>query len=416
MRPAGLLDYMAVNLPPLGELAPVAGVRLGTARAGIKQSQRDDLTLIELMRGTSVAGVFTRNAFRAPPVILAERRVRTGHPRAMLINSGNANAATGVGGFEDANVLCEHAAHCLGGEFDGASVLPFSTGVIGERLPVDGMRSAIERAVSALSATAWAAAAKAIMTTDTAPKAESGRCDLGGGAVTITGIAKGSGMIKPDMATMLAFVCCDAKVAKPALRRMVGEIAEHSFNRVTVDGDTSTNDSFVLCATGCADHAEVTGSGHAYEALKNGLLGVATALAERIVRDGEGATKFVTLRVRGGATGAECLKVAYTVAESPLVKTALFAGDPNWGRFCMAIGRAGVAHLNPERVSLALDDVIVARHGLVADDYDESAAAAVLRRDEYCIDIDLGRGSCAEAVWTTDLSYDYIRINAEYRT
>ena len=407
---------MAVNLPPLGELAPVPGVWLGTACAGIKQRRRDDLALLALVPGSSVAGVFTRNAFRAPPVVLAEERIGAGNPQALLINSGNANAATGEAGFADARALCAHAAHCLQGDFDAASVLPFSTGVIGERLPVEAMRAGIERAVAALCETAWASAAHAIMTTDTGPKGESTRCVVDGKTVTITGIAKGSGMIKPNMATLLAFVCCDARIAQPALRRMLGEIAEQSFNRVTVDGDTSTNDAFVVCATGLAGNGEITSAGEAYDALKLGLLGIATALAERIARDGEGATKFVTVRVRGGATAAECLKVAYTVAESSLIKTALFAGDPNWGRFCMAIGRAGVVDLRPERVSLALDDVVVARGGLVAPDYRESAAAAVLARDEFRVDIDLGRGTCTETVWTTDLSYEYVRINAEYRT
>ena len=407
---------MAVNLPPLGELAPVSGVRLATACAGIKQRQRDDLAVIELARESAVAGVFTQNAFRAPPVIMAEERIRTGNLRALLINSGNANAATGAGGREDATRLCEHVARCLGSDCSGEWVLPFSTGVIGERLPVDAMRSAIEQAVPKLSPAGWADAARAIMTTDTAPKGESARIEVAGRPVTITGIAKGSGMIKPDMATMLAFLCCDAAIAGPALQEMTGQVADRSFNRVTVDGDTSTNDSLVVCATGQAGNAEITGSGPAYEELKGGLLAVARALAECLVRDGEGATRFVAVRVRGGATAAECLKAAYTVAESPLVKTALFAGDPNWGRFCMAIGRAGIADLDPSAVSLALDDVVIAREGLVADDYDEAAAAEVMGRDEYTIDIDLGRGACSETVWTTDLSYEYVRINAEYRT
>lgn len=407
---------MAVNLPPLGELAPVAGVRLATACAGIRQRQRDDLAVIEVSPGSAVAGVFTRNAFRAPPVIMAEERIRSGNLRALLINSGNANAATGALGHEDAAALCEHVAQCLGPDIAGESVLPFSTGVIGERLPVNAMRSAIEQAVSKLSPAGWADAARAIMTTDTAPKGESARIEIDGRPVTITGIAKGSGMIRPDMATMLAFLCCDAAVARPVLQEVTRQVANASFNRITVDGDTSTNDSFVVCATGQAGNAEITGAGAAREALKDGLLTVAGALAERLVRDGEGATRFVTVRVRGGATEAECLRVAYTVAESPLIKTALFAGDPNWGRFCMAIGRAGIAGLDPGRVSLALDDVVVARGGLVADDYDEAAAAEVMGRPEYTIDVDLGRGACCETVWTTDLSYDYVRINAEYRT
>lgn len=407
---------MAVNLPPLGELAPVAGVRLATACAGIKQRRRDDLAIVELAGGTTVAGVFTQSAFQAPPVVLARERIRGGSPRLLLINSGNANAATGAAGLADAKALCEHAARCHGEGFGGASVLPFSTGVIGERLPVEAMRAPIELAAARLSADGWAGAANAIMTTDTEPKGTSARVTVGGGAVTVTGIAKGSGMIKPDMATMLAFVCCDARISSAALREMTREVAALSFNRVTVDGDTSTNDSFVVCATGQAGNAEISGPGEAYAALRAGLAQVATALAERIVRDGEGATKFVTVRVGGGADAQECLQVAYTVAESPLVKTAIFAGDPNWGRFCMAIGRAGVDKLDPDRVSLALDDVVIARDGLVVEGYDEAAAAAVMGRDEYTVAIDLGRGDCCDSVWTSDLSYEYVRINAEYRT
>ncbi len=407
---------MAVNLPPLGDLAPVAGVRVAAARARIRQRQRDDLAIVELAPGSTVAGVFTQNAFRAPPVILAEQRIRSGSPRALLINSGNANAATGAAGFEDATELCDHAAQCLGEGFSGESVLPFSTGVIGERLPVDAMRAAVEQAAVNLTPDAWADAARAIVTTDTAPKGESAQIEVDGRPVTITGIAKGSGMIKPDMATMLAFVCCDAAVSRSALQRMASEVADASFNRVTVDGDTSTNDSFVVCATGQAGNPSIIETGPAYGALRSGVLAVAGALAERLVRDGEGATRFVTVRVRGGATEAECLQVAYTVAESPLVKTALFAGDPNWGRFCMAIGRAGVPDLDPARVSLALDEVVVAREGLMADDYDETAAAEVMGRQEYTVGIDLGRGHCSETVWTTDLSYEYVQINAEYRT
>ena len=407
---------MAVNLPPLGELAPVPGVRLATACAGIKQRRRDDLAIVALVPDTTVAGVFTQSAFQAPPVTMARARIREGDVRALLINSGNANAATGVAGRGDAAALCEHAAQCLGSAYRGESVVPFSTGVIGERLPVAAMRTAIERAVPKLSEHGWASAARAIMTTDTAPKAESKRIVVGGEPVTITGIAKGAGMIKPDMATMLAFICCDARIAAPALRKMIREVAARSFNRVTVDGDTSTNDSFVICATGRAANREISAPGPAWEALQTGLQTVAAALAERIVRDAEGATKFVTVRVGGGADAAECLRVAYTVAESPLVKTALFAGDPNWGRFCMAIGRAGIPDLDPNRVSLLLDDVVVARRGLVAEDYDEAAAARVMGRDEYTIAIDLGRGSCRETLWTSDLSYEYVRINAEYRT
>ena len=406
---------MAVNLPPLGELLPVPGVRLGMACAGIKQRRRDDLAIIELAEGSTVAGVFTQNRFRAPPVTLAEARIQSGNPRLLLINSGNANAATGQRGFEDAETLCSRAAECFGNGIAAEQVLPFSTGVIGERLPVAAMSEAIA-AAAARSAEGWAAAAAAIMTTDTAPKAVSERIQVAGAPVTITGIAKGAGMIKPDMATMLAFVCCDAKVRQPVLAELAHRATARSFNRITVDGDTSTNDAFVVCATGKADHPIIDGPGPAFDALLDGLSKVAAELAQRIIRDAEGATKFVTVRVAGGASEAECLQVAYALAESPLVKTAVFAGDPNWGRFCMAIGRAGIDDLNPAGVSVKLDEVQVAQAGLLAPSYDEAAAAAVMAQPEFAIQVDLSRGPCQETVWTSDLSHEYIRINAEYRT
>ena len=407
---------MAVNLPPLADLLPVPGVRLGTACAGIKQRQRDDLVIIELAEGSTVAGVFTRNRFRAPPVALAEARIRSGSPRILLINSGNANAATGQGGFDDAEALCRRAAECCAGGIGAEQVLPFSTGVIGERLPVAAMNEAIAEAAAGRSAEGWTAAATAIMTTDTVPKALSERIQVPGAPVTITGIAKGAGMIKPNMATMLAFVCCDAKVRQPALAELTRRAAARSFNRITVDGDTSTNDAFVVCATGKAAHPAIDGPGPDFDALLDGLSKVAIELAQRIVRDAEGATKFVTVRVVGGANEAECLQVAYALAESPLVKTAVFAGDPNWGRFCMAIGRAGIDDLDPATVSVKLDEVQVAEAGLLATNYDEAAAAAVMAQPEFSIEVDLGRGGCQETVWTSDLSHEYIRINAEYRT
>ena len=407
---------MAVNLPPLGTLLPVPGVRIGTACAGIKQHERDDLALIELAEGATAAAVFTQNRFRAPPVALAEARLARKAPRLLLINSGNANAATGQAGFEDAESLCRHAAQSGAQGIGPDQVLPFSTGVIGERLPVAAMRSAINKAQQALTANGWANAAKAILTTDTGAKGLSKRIEIGDQAVTLTGIAKGAGMIKPNMATMLAFICCDAQVTQTALQRIVRSAAERSFNRVTVDGDTSTNDAFLVGATSKANHPLIDGPGAHFDALLNGVSELAAGLAERIVRDAEGASKFVTVHVAGGATQAECLQVAYTVAESPLVKTALFAGDPNWGRFCMAIGRAGIAELDPAKVSLSLGDVNVAEAGLLAKGYDEAAAAAVMAEPEFTIGINLNRGPCEQSVWTSDLSYGYVRINAEYRT
>ena len=407
---------MAVNLPPLGLLRPVPGIRLGTACAGIKQRQREDLALIELAPGTAAAGLFTQNGFRAPPVAIAERRIRAGRPRLLLINSGNANAATGAPGFEDALALCEHAAQCVGGGLSAEAVLPFSTGVIGERLPVPAMKPAIRRAAQGLAADQWESVARAMMTTDTAPKAESRQVRIEGAELSITGIAKGAGMIKPNMATMLAFLCCDAKVAGPALDQLARQVAARSFNRITVDGDTSTNDAFLICATGQAGHAEIQAAGPAWEALRAGLEAVAAALAERIVRDAEGATRLVAVQVGGGATDAECLQVAYALAESPLVKTAIHAGDPNWGRFCMAIGRAGLENLDPSKVSLDLNEVPVVRAGLAAPNYDEAAAAAAMSQDECRIHAQLGRGPCQQTVLTCDLSAEYIRINSDYRT
>ena len=407
---------MAVNLPPLGTLLPVPGARIGTACAGIKQRERDDLALIELAEGATAAAVFTQNRFRAPPVDLAEARLRGDAPRLLLINSGNANAATGAAGLEDARALCRHAAQSSATGIEAEQVLPFSTGVIGERLPVAAMRTAIEAAAQALTANGWANAAQAILTTDTGPKGLSRQIQVGDEVVTLTGIAKGAGMIKPDMATMLAFVCCDARIAQDALQSIVRSAAAHSFNRITVDGDTSTNDAFVVCATAEASHSLIDGPGAHFDALLHGVSELAAGLAERIVRDAEGATKFVTIQVAGGATEAECLQVAYTVAESPLVKTALFAGDPNWGRFCMAIGRAGIPELDPTKVSLTLADVAVAEAGLLVKGYEEAAAAAVMAQPEFTIGINLHRGPCEQSVWTSDLSYEYVRINAEYRT
>ena len=398
---------MAVNLPPAGELSAVPGVRIGTAAAGIKYRERDDLALFAFGEGSMVGGVFTRNSFRAAPVTLAAERL--GAARGFVVNSGNANAATGERGLADARSSCVLAAEVLG--CDANEVLPFSTGVIGEFLPMDRMADGIGRAAEALSEDAWLPAARAIMTTDTQPKGVSGRFGIGGSQVTATGIVKGSGMIRPDMATLLAFLGTDASLSADAVQALARDLGDRSFNRLTIDGDTSTNDSFVVVATGRAG----VGDEH-YDALLAAFTPLVVDLAERTVRDGEGATKFVTVSAEGGASSEECLRVAYTVAHSPLVKTALFAGDPNWGRFCMAIGRAGIEGLDPSGVSLHLDDVCVAEGGLVAASYTEAQGAGVMARDEFTVRIDLGRGTCAESVWTSDLSYEYVKINAEYRT
>lgn len=404
---------MAVNLKAPETLLAVPGVRIGTACAGIKQTARHDVAVFELAEGTETGGVFTQSHFAAAPVQLS--RAHQQRVRAWVVNSGNANAATGEPGMDDAQAVCAHAARQL--QIPAQEIQPFSTGVIGERLPVEKIVGALDAAVAKLDESGWLKAANAIMTTDTCAKGYSRQIEIEGHQVTITGIAKGSGMIKPNMATMLAYMACDAKVAPGVAQQLIDEAVNRSFNRITVDGDTSTNDSFVLACTGQADHALISSKKDpAYSLLAAALTEVATILAQALVRDGEGATKFVTVKVTGGRTTQDCLAVAYTVAESPLVKTAMFAGDANWGRFCMAIGRSPVADLQPDRVQLWLDDVRVAEDGLMAQTYSESKGAAVLAQDEFVVTIDLGLGAAQETIWTTDLSYDYIRINAEYRT
>ena len=403
---------MAVNLAEPEGLMPVPGVRLAAIRTGIKDAPRDDLALALFDEGTMIAGVYTQSAFAAPPVALAKERLT---PRAWIVNSGNANAATGQPGRADAIAVCDAVARELGLQSD--DIQPFSTGVIGERLDVSKICAAIPALVQDLSPDQWLGYAKAILTTDTVTKAVSKRVSLDGTDIILTGVAKGSGMIKPNMATMLGYIACNASVAPDVLERMVQEVADGSFNRITVDGDTSTNDCFMLAATGISEMAAITSvTDERYVILKQAVLEVAQTLAQAIVRDGEGATKFVTITVAGGNHAQECLEVAYTVAESPLVKTALFAGDANWGRFCMAIGRAQVTELDPNRVSLWLDNVQVASGGLMADDYTDDAGASVLAQEEFQVMIDLGRGDATATVWTTDLSYEYVRINAEYRS
>ena len=398
---------MAVRVPPMGALLGVPGIRVGVAAAGVKHPDRDDLALFALREGTTVGGVFTQNVFRAPPVAVAAGRL--GPARGLVVNSGNANAATGQRGVADAEACCAAAAAELGCE--AHEVLPFSTGVIGEFLPMARMLSGIKDAAAALAEDGWAAAARAIMTTDTVPKGVSATFEVAGRPVTATAIVKGAGMIRPDMATLLAFLGTDAELTSAATQRLATALAEASFNRLTVDGDTSTNDAFVVAATGAAG----VGAGHE-SALLAELTPLVVELAQRAARDGEGATKFVTVRVSGGATRGDCLRVAYAVAHSPLVKTAIFAGDPNWGRFCMAIGNAGVAGLDPARVALDLDAVRVAEDGMIAPSYTEAAGAAVMAQDAFTVAIDLGAGPCVETVWTSDLSHDYVRINTDYRT
>lgn len=404
---------MAVNLPDIGTLAPIGGIELGVAAANIRYEKRLDLAVMKCVPGSVAGGVFTQNSYRAAPVTVAEENC--GSVRGLVMNSGNANAATGDIGLRDARQSCNLLAKRLGCAAE--EVLPFSTGVIGETLPMERMSDGIAVALEACRSDGWNAAAEAIMTTDTAPKGMSIEFDVNGHKISATGIVKGSGMIRPDMATMLAFVGTDASLTAGVAKRLALDLAERSFNRLTIDGDTSTNDAFVVVATGQASLPIVSDvNSRAYLALREGLRPLVQELAIRTVRDGEGATKFVTVLVEGGRTERECLDVAYTVAQSPLVKTAVFAGDPNWGRFCMAIGRAGIDDLNPYRVSLRLNDVSVATNGEIDDDYVEAKAAEVMALDEFTVRIDLGRGAAASQVWTSDLSYEYIKINSEYRT
>ncbi len=403
---------MAVGEDVLPALHPIAGLRLGTTSAGVKKPGRRDLVVIELAPGSTCAGLFTRNAFCAAPVQIARAHLDTGAPRYWVINTGNANAGTGADGLARAESVCAALAAHGGVAVD--QVLPFSTGVIGEPLPAERIVAALPAALAALDGNGWPLAAEGILTTDTRPKGASRRVRLPSGeTLTVTGIAKGAGMIRPDMATMLAFVATDARVGAPLLKKMLIAAAEKSFNRITIDGDTSTNDALMLAATG-AVATELDSA--ALEALGDAVTEVCMALAQAVVRDGEGATKFVTLVAAGGASSAECLAVGYAVAESPLVKTALFACDPNWGRILAAIGRARVDALDVERVSVWLDEVLIAERGARAASYTEAAGQDVMARAEITIRIELGRGTCAETLWTTDLSYDYVRINAEYRT
>lgn len=405
-----------LSAPDPASLLPITGLRLGIASAGIKKPGRHDLTLITLAVGSKVAGVFTQNRFCAAPVTLCRERLCAGNDiRALLINTGNANAGTGAEGLARARRSCQAVADVLGLEAD--SVLPFSTGVILEPLPIDKLIAALPAAKADLAPDHWSEAAHAIMTTDIVAKAVSVQTQIGGKAVTVTGMAKGSGMIHPNMATMLGYVATDARVSRACLERLVKEVADISFNCVTVDGDTSTNDSFMLIATGEAGHPEIAGAGTAeYAMLKAALSEVAITLAQAMARDGEGATKFMTVLVEAGRDRAECKQIAYAIARSPLVKTAFFASDPNLGRILAAIGYAGVADLDVDLIKLYLGDVLVAEKGGRAASYTEAAGAAVMTEAEITIRVMLNRGDASATVWTCDFSYDYVKINAEYRT
>jgi glutamate N-acetyltransferase/amino-acid N-acetyltransferase len=408
---------MPVNLtaPDPASLLPVAGVRLGIGSAGIKKPGKRDLTLIELAPGSRVAGVFTQNRFCAAPVTLCKQHLVHGNIRALVINTGNANAGTGEEGLKRARRTCEEVARLMGCAAE--NVLPFSTGVILEPLPVDKILPALPAAQADLAPTHWSEAAHAIMTTDIVAKGTSRQTLIGGKTVTVTGIAKGSGMIHPNMATMLGYVATDAAIAPGLMQQLVKEVADVSFNCVTVDGDTSTNDSFVVIATGQAGHTEISQPAHAdYLALKTALSEVAIELAQAMARDGEGATKFITVAVEGGRDHAECKQIAYAIARSPLVKTAFFASDPNLGRILAAIGYSGVTDLDVNTLQVYLGDVLVAEKGGRAASYTESQGAAVMKEADITVRVVLNRGNVSATVWTCDFSYDYVKINAEYRT
>ncbi|MEW5943185.1 MAG: bifunctional glutamate N-acetyltransferase/amino-acid acetyltransferase ArgJ [Pseudomonadota bacterium] len=410
---------MPVNLmPPVpAQLLPVKGVSLGVTEANIRKPNRKDLLVIKLGEGARVAAVFTQNRFCAAPVILARKHLVGPEPsiRALVVNTGNANAGTGQDGLERARRTCSAVAELLGCE--ASQVLPFSTGVIMELLPVERVVAGLPQCMEGLREDNWFDAAQAIMTTDIVPKAASRQIELGGTTVTITGIAKGSGMIHPNMATMLGFVATDARISQPLLEAAVRAAADASFNCITVDGDTSTNDSFALMATGRAEMAEITeGASPEFAAFQAALTDLSVELAQAIVRDGEGATKFITIRVENGADAEECRKVAFAIAHSPLVKTAFFASDPNLGRILAAVGYAGIADLDADKIKLYLDKVLVAENGGRAVSYREEDGQRVMRQAEITVRVVLSRGGAAATVWSCDFSHDYVKINAEYRS
>ncbi|MEI6745208.1 MAG: bifunctional glutamate N-acetyltransferase/amino-acid acetyltransferase ArgJ [Methylococcaceae bacterium] len=399
------------NIFPL--MPPISGVQLGTTNAGIKQTVRDDLLVFQFVETATCAAVFTQNAFCAAPVHVAKAHLAHS-PRWLLINSGNANAGTGEQGMIDAQQTCQDLAQITGGKMQ--QVLPFSTGVIGQPLPVEKIISALPHALANLDEHNWAQAANAIMTTDTFSKGVSKVITLDGENVTINGISKGAGMIQPNMATMLSFIATDAKISQPLLQQCLAMAAELSFNRITVDGDTSTNDACVLVASGCTLAPEIVADSENYQVFAAAILEVSKTLAELIVRDGEGATKLMRIVVSEAANNVEAVQVAKTIAHSPLVKTAFFASDPNWGRILAAVGRAGVEAMELEKIRIYLDDVCIVRDGGRANDYTEEAGQAVMNQAEIMIGVKLGRGEAVQTVLTCDFSYDYVKINAEYRT
>jgi glutamate N-acetyltransferase/amino-acid N-acetyltransferase len=405
---------MPVNLsaPVAAQLLPVAGISLGIAEAGIKRADRKDLLIIKLEEGATVAGVFTTNRFCAAPVIVAKEHLAAGNGiRALLVNTGNANAGTGEQGLAAARTTCTELAKLLG--FRPDQVLPYSTGVIMEPLPVEKIVAGLPQAIANLKADNWFDASQAIMTTDIVAKAVSRQVQIGGKTITVTGMSKGSGMIHPNMATMLGYIATDAAIAQPLLQQIVSEAANRSFNCITVDGDTSTNDALMLFATGKSGVSVNESNRAVVQAV---ITEVATLLAQAIVRDGEGATKFITIQIEGGKDEAECKKIGYAIAHSPLVKTAFFASDPNLGRILAAIGYAGVGDLNVETLKLYLDDVLVAENGGRAASYQEEDGARVMQQSDITIRVVLNRGAVNATLWTCDFSYDYVKINASYRS
>ena len=412
---------MPANFSPtlLVQLSPIKGVSLGIAEAGIKNPNCKDLLLITLDEDAKIDGVFTQNRFCAAPVIVAKEHLFGCNPifpiRALIINTGNANAGTGEEGITHARSICAELARLL--DCDKKQVLPFSTGVIMEPLPLERIISGLPTAVANLKPDNWFAAAQAIMTTDIVPKVMSKQILLGGTTVTVTGVAKGSGMIRPNMATMLGYLATDAALSQPLLQQIVRYAADNSFNRITVDGDTSTNDAFVLIATGRAGNVEIVDKQSSeFSALQEAVTEVAVLLAKAIVRDGEGATKFITVKVEGGRTLDECVKIAYAIAHSPLVKTAFFASDPNLGRILAAVGYAGIDDLDVRSLQLYLDDVLVAENGGRARSYSEQEGKRVMKQPEITVRVVLNRGKASTTVWTCDFSYDYVKINSDYRS
>lgn len=406
---------MAVGNLDMPVMHPVKGIRIGITEAAIRYKNRRDLTVFEIAEGATVSAVFTQNSYCAAPVLLCREYLAKATPRYLLINTGNANAGTGTEGMQNARASSAALAGltAVAPEF----VLPFSTGVIGEHLPVDRLSAALPAALAALNENAWADAAQGIMTTDTRPKGASEQFTIAGVTYTVTGISKGAGMIRPNMATMLAYVATDAAVSQAVLDSLLKSAVNQSFNRITIDGDTSTNDSCVLMATGAAANAAITTEkGELFEALQAAIHRVFARLAQLIVRDGEGATKFMTVTVEEGADIQECCDVAYSIAHSPLVKTAFFASDPNWGRIVAAVGNAGISGLDVSRVRVYLNDVCIVDNGGRAPAYTEEQGAAVMKQEEITIRICLGRGSAKDTVYTCDFSYDYVKINADYRS